>query len=172
MFIQRFNLTMPLRRARLLLFVSIATWCALIVAPALLRSVDAASPVTSTLYRAFSHVCHQNDARSLHVAGSPLAVCERCSAIYLGFLIGVGIGFSIGSPQPGRLLRWWMVAIVPMLTDVTLEVLGLSPGFTASRLGTGGLFGFVAAAILSPLAVAAIRELTANPRTLFTRSSA
>jgi uncharacterized membrane protein len=126
-------------------------WCAAIVTVPLagaagIHSVDGG-------YAFFSHVCHQFDSRTLHIAGYPMAVCARCSAIYLGFFIGVLL-----SPTLSRRLRlapgWsWAIAVVPMLFDVGADTLGIHPSDFLTRLSSGGFFGVIAALILTPLLV-------------------
>ena len=50
-----------------------------------------AAPVwnMAPLYMFFSIICHQQPARSWTIAGEPLAVCIRCTAIYFGFFAGL-----------------------------------------------------------------------------------
>jgi uncharacterized membrane protein len=65
-------------------------WCAVLFLPPLLASEVAYFPqLSDALYRMFSKICHQDDARSFHLLGHKLAVCIRCSSIYLSFLFGV-----------------------------------------------------------------------------------
>src|SRR5687767_6864982 len=40
---------------------------------------------SSAVYGAFGRVCHQIPERSFHVVGQPLAVCARCTGLYVGF---------------------------------------------------------------------------------------
>jgi len=65
-------------------------WCAVLFLPPLLASEVAYFPqLSDALYRMFSKICHQDDARSFHLLGHKLAVCIRCSSIYISFFVGV-----------------------------------------------------------------------------------
>lgn len=68
-------------------------WCLAIVAAPLFE--------IGFLYRLFSTICHQLPDRSWFLQGHPLAVCIRCSAIYLGFLTALVVRL----PSSTRLLR-------------------------------------------------------------------
>ena len=68
------------RRSRAVVLAGSAMWCLLIIA--------APAFDMPTIYRFFSIVCHQDPHRSWYLAGEPLAVCIRCTCIYLGFFIG------------------------------------------------------------------------------------
>ncbi len=64
-------------------------WCgAIVLAPAFAAWQSLPPWVSSLLYRFFDPVCHQIDGRSFHLLGFPLAVCSRCSSVYLAFLAG------------------------------------------------------------------------------------
>ena len=79
-------------------------------------------------------VCHQLTERSFHVSGHQLAVCARCTGIYVGAAIAlVWQAFvydanrrnrhaSIGVVQ-ARL--WLLLGAVPTLVTVTMEMGGL-----------------------------------------------
>jgi len=41
------------------------------------------------IYAIFTPFCHQSPERCFFLWGYPLAVCSRCTGIYLGFLLGV-----------------------------------------------------------------------------------
>ena len=120
-----------------------AAWCALIVVAPAASSSAGFVAFGGILYAFFSPLCHQIDARSFHLFGGPLAVCGRCSAIYFGFLCGtVAYPFAsslIRGGRPGRMFL--LVAVVPMLLDVVLEVSGLHESSNALRAVTGAWFG-------------------------------
>jgi uncharacterized membrane protein len=134
-----------------LLLVGVLLWCFLIVTPPLWLLLNPSSPeIADSFYRSFSVICHQYDSRSLHIEGHKLAVCGRCSAIYFGFLAGVFAVRFLSRPLISRGLAWWILAATPMVIDVALDSMGFSASTTATRLVTGGIFGVIAAFILTP----------------------
>src|ERR1041384_3751425 len=69
------------------------------------------------IYGSFSAVCHQLPERSFHLLGFPLAVCARCTGIYLGALTGLLLYPSVRRLKDETMpARWWLVAAaVPVL---------------------------------------------------------
>jgi uncharacterized membrane protein len=119
-----------------------------------------------TLYQPFHTICHQLTERSIHVLGTPLAVCMRCSAIYFGFLFGTILylpmrSFGVLITERRVLL---IVSILPLLADVVLDVLGVHASTGATRLMTGSLFGAVVPFYIIPAAQEATQELLAASR--------
>ena len=90
-------------------------------------------------YLIFSPFCHQISSRSFHLWEVQLAVCCRCTGIYLGLLLGI-IFFIIFSPKISQLA---LVPILIMVGDGLANWLGLvsSPSWLRFTLGLG--FGFV-----------------------------
>lgn len=134
-----------------LLLLACGAWCALIVTPAVLP-LQLASPI----YKMLGAVCHQFDSHSLHLFGGKLGVCARCSAIYFGFFLGFLI---IGQRQVSSRISprlWIVLAALPMLIDVLLNATGLHASTTATRLLSGGCFGFAMGTLLAPVIVEAI----------------
>ena len=135
-----------------LLVAGVLLWCLLLVAPPLLMLTGTTyAPLADTIYKSFSPVCHQYDSHSLHIGGNKLAVCARCSAVYVGFLVGVllfRVPVRKGIPRP---LAAWIIACAPMVADVMLDSLGWHASSLVTRLITGGWFGLCAAMILTPL---------------------
>ena len=104
------------------------------------------------LYAVFDPVCHQIAARSFHAWGEPLAVCHRCSGLYLGFALGIAC-WPFAPGAAARLLdrpRWIVAFAAPLALDAVL----LS-NVAASRFGTG----LVAAFPVALLALAAAAQL-------------
>ncbi len=134
-------------------------WCILLVVPPLAASAGASS-LAHYLYNVFSTICHQYDSRSLHIFGHKLAVCARCSGIYVGFFAGILIApLLYAKKKITNTFRLLVVAAVPMVLDVTLDVVGLQASTLATRLFTGSFFGVVAALVLTPIIEEAISEL-------------
>jgi uncharacterized membrane protein len=102
--------------------------------------------------RCFASVCHQMPGRSPHIGGVPIAVCDRCSGIYLGLVLGVlatGWGRSLWAAL-GRHGRYVLLgALVPLGIDWVGPLLGLWSNGPISRALTGLLFGIVAASYVT-----------------------
>ena len=132
-------------------------WGALIIAalaaPLLLsRSFATAAFFT---YLPFSFVCHQMPERSFSLMRHPLAVCHRCSGIYLGFFLGTLLS-SFLFRIPRRLWRSCVLSAAALLAlDALLPVTGIWSGFWLCRFLTGLIFGIVAA----PFAVIGLDEI-------------
>ena len=147
------KIRLPVRRSPLYFAVAAAVllWCAALVAIPLARAAGF-SPAADG-YAFFSHICHQEDARSLHIAGYPIAVCARCSAIYFAFFAGVLLSPFLSRRMRMRAAWFWLAAIIPMLLDVGADLLGIHASNLFTRLGSGGWFGVIAATILTPILV-------------------
>ena len=106
----------------------------------------------SLLRQSFAPVCYQMPSRSLHIDGSPIAICDRCSGIYLGLLVGVSVarwGHRLWRVL-GRHGRFLLLgSLVPLGVDWSAPVLGLWHNGPISRVLTGLLFGIVAASFVT-----------------------
>lgn len=96
----------------------------------------------------FSPACHQLPARSPHLDGVQLAVCDRCLGIYIGAFVGVLLA---GGLRPvwswlGEAGRYLLLgALIPLGVDWIAPLVGLWSNTPVSRGTTGALFGLVAA---------------------------
>src|SRR5919108_3827467 len=72
------------------ILAAITLWCFAIFFPAAAAAVGGGAVrwASGGAYQFFSRICHQADERSFHVFGAKLAVCARCTGVYVGFLIG------------------------------------------------------------------------------------
>jgi uncharacterized membrane protein len=137
---------------RLALTLATLGWAALIVlAPAweaaAAAGVQPARSIAASIVRlAGAQVCHQRPERSFHLHGRPLAVCGRCTGLYVSGALGL-LAVSarrrriptagrrlVASPTwwPERLdgrTRWLATAAAPTLLTWALEVAGVwNPG--------------------------------------------
>ena len=130
------------RRSYSILLSLVALWCGMIVLAPLLQGTSESA--SSLIYKFFSRICHQLDERSFHVAGAKFAVCIRCSSIYFAFFAGLAfypfVKGLMNRATPG--LRWLFFASIPMFLDVFLSLTGIHTSTDATRLVTGGIFGF------------------------------
>ena len=116
--------------------------------------------VASALYYLFLPLCHERPDRSFAWMGHRLAVCNRCTGIYLGALLGilafpffVSLTNGVLTPDaraktPRRIFLFAALALVAL--DVGLDWLGLRSNTPVSRFLTGGICGIVAAFYLLP----------------------
>ncbi len=157
-----------LKRARqiyALTLVVVVIWLGLIVAaPLLLAHHDHLSALV--IYQSFAALCHQLPERSFHVFGCPLAVCARCTGIYLGFLCGL-IVYPCwrrldDETMPER--RWLLLAAAPMLIDVTGNALGVFANSLTSRTMTGLIAGAAGAFYLLRGLIACVSPDSGNRR--------
>ena len=138
------------RRVRLL-------WCALLVGTSSLFVLALLPPflpveMQSVVRQCFASVCHQWPSRSPQIGGVPIALCDRCSGVYLG-LVG-GVAATGWGRFPWRTLgghgRYLLLgAVVPLGLNWIGPVLGLWGNGPLSRALTGLLFGGVAASYVA-----------------------
>jgi uncharacterized membrane protein len=122
----------------------------IVAAPLFLAHGD--EPLARGIYHSFSSVCHQIPERAFHLAGHPLAVCARCTGLYLGLAAGILL-FPLVRPlrttaTPARF--WLFVAAAPTVIDFSLGFLGVWQNTHLSRFVTGALLGAVAALFIVP----------------------
>lgn len=98
----------------------------------------------------FAPACHQLPGRSPMIGEVPIALCDRCTGIYLGGVLGVlmgGWGRVLGRPLPVSSRYMLLASLIPLGLDWIGPVLGLWPNEPWSRAATGLFFGGVAASI-------------------------
>lgn len=124
----------------------VALWCAGFITAPLITSEE----TREFLFRLYSVVCHQFNSRSFHLMGEPFAVCIRCSAIYVGFLLTLIALRSSGFLRRAEYNTLVLLAVtsLPMAIDGLLSLFGLYQATEVSRLITGTLFGIGMALLL------------------------
>lgn len=149
---------------RIVLFSSLI-WCLLIFSPPIASYLHVPSFANFT-YEFFSRICHQLDSHSVHLSDAKLAVCARCLAIYLGFLLSVFLfPFFCKNGLPARWKLYsrstllLLFSVLPLLLDVTLDLTSIHESTLATRLTTGGLLGFVLPFVLLPAADEVFKEI-------------
>ncbi|MCZ6776500.1 MAG: DUF2085 domain-containing protein [Ignavibacteria bacterium] len=144
-----------------------AAWCAaLFLAPIIAASSGPFVPVGTIFYQFFHGICHQIDGRSFHVFGQPVAVCSRCSAIYLAFLAGTILYPTVRrigqKASPARTVL--VISVLPMLLDVFAGFLGVHEITNLTRSITGAIFGAVLPFFVIPIATEAFSQLLFSPQ--------
>lgn len=148
-----------LRAIYLVLLTGTIAWdLALFAAPWFWRS---GHPVwASGVYLIFSPICHQRPERSFFLWEHPLAACQRCTGIYLGFLVGVlifpfitrSLRVTTKRVDPANIPNRWglLAAMFLVAADVGSEFLGIRHTTLLSRFLTGAICGIVAPFYLLP----------------------
>ncbi len=150
---------MPERLPFFLLLGFTSLWCIGFYAAPIITS----EAIASVLYALYHPVCHQLPEHSFQIHGGALAVCARCTALYTSFLIGIiGCTFLHTWNFSFTSHRYYIILLaVPMVVDVAASWITGYSSTIASRVVSGGLFGFGAALLLVPMFIEAIHQLTA-----------
>lgn len=142
---------------RALLTSAALGWAALIVLAPLWDAAPSGAghgirPALASIVRlAGAQVCHQRPERSLHLSGRPLAVCGRCTGLYVSGALGLLLVSASRRRRPGpsasrTLPAWWpagldvragwlVLAGLPTLLTWLLEVAGVwNPGTSLRAL--------------------------------------
>jgi uncharacterized membrane protein len=108
--------------------------------------------LAATIYHSFGLLCHQIPERSFFIAGNKLAVCSRCTGIYLGFTITVLLYPLLKSLRrtdlPPR--KWLIAAAIPLVVDFSLTIFGIWENTHSTRFATGVLIGSVGVFYVMP----------------------
>jgi len=133
------------RLLAVLLTLAASSWSAAIFLAPLAR---ASLPVAATIVDlTASFVCHQRDERSFHLQGEPLAVCGRCTGLYLAGALGALAAWFGRARLPASTRRLILLAAVPTAATFAVEWIGFAnPGNTvraAAALPLGGAAGWL-----------------------------
>ncbi len=113
----------------------------------------------------FSAVCHQLPERTLHIDHVSIAVCHRCSGIYLGLVVMV-LCFPV--VRGLAILSSWAAALLAMSLGVLAfdwlaPYLGIVENTPLSRFGTGLFFGCMAGYYLARVILSRRNVLQPGP---------
>jgi uncharacterized membrane protein len=152
-------------RLHFIVVVLSALWCAAILGPPLLKHAGE-KKLAEAGYSMFSKVCHQNEARSLHLEGEKFGVCARCTGVYFGFLLAAIIQLVVRTSRSKKARRQiFFISVAPMALDVLLNDIGILASTTASRLATGGFFGAAITWFVLPLFIEACLQIIDRSKT-------
>ena len=130
-----------------------ALWClAFTCVPFLAKGNTTMQILSAGMACFFSPICHQVPERSFYIAGQPLAVCMRCTAIYGGFLLGVIVypyirGFHAMRMPPKSIL---LLGTVPTVCEYILFHLIWRLDLPWLRIIAGLILGITAAFYVIP----------------------
>lgn len=141
---------MPARAIVGMLAAAAVGWFALVVlAPSLPPAVAA------LVYAAGGLICHQLPERSFHWHGAQLAVCARCTGIYLGACGAAVLAplppatYARWTSPPVRVARLLTGAALPMVATVLFEWAGWWFPSPMTRAATGVLLGGAGALVVA-----------------------
>ncbi len=106
--------------------------------------------LSAAAYAFFSHICHQDPARSFWIFGAPLAVCARCLGIYAGALGGARVRTDRRTAATALLL-----AVVLNAADVVTEFAGFHGNLMPARF----LLGFALGAAITGVLIASDKKM-------------
>jgi uncharacterized membrane protein len=121
---------------------------AVVLAPLAMTSpIPAIARAAVAVYAAGGAVCHQRPERSFHIHGRQLAVCARCTGLYVSALAGGLFALMLGAVSiPSARARLWLgIAALPTLLTVALELAGWAFPSNTTRLVSALPLGAIAA---------------------------
>jgi len=122
-----------------------------LIAAAPLLSHFKQETASSIVYQMFSASCHQQPERSFNLLGHKLAVCARCTGIYVGVSISSLAYMLLKKGQCSKTsIKWPLLAALPLAADWLGQHLGIWTGWNTLRFATGLLLGIAIPAYIIP----------------------
>jgi uncharacterized membrane protein len=117
------------RRVALFLTCAAILWVAAILFAPVAHAHHLAGRLPDTIRIAGALVCHQRAERSFEIAGAPMPVCARCTALYVSGALGALAAWLTIPQTPRRTRAAILAAAVPTIATVVVEWAGLmQPG--------------------------------------------
>ena len=117
------------RRVALFLTCAAIFWVAAIFFAPVAHARHLGGRVPDTIRMAGALVCHQRVERSFEIAGAPMPVCARCTALYVSGSLGALAAWLTIPLMPRRTRNAILAAAVPTMVTVVVEWAGLmQPG--------------------------------------------
>ncbi len=138
--------------------LAVGLYAALPLLAPILVAVGLAFPAR-LIYFVYRFNCHQMPSRSFFIFGSQMAYCQRCTASYTSILIG-GLLFALGRERIKPLpWKFYLLALVPMAIDGTLQLFGLHESNWWLRTISGALFGGASVWLFYPYVDVAMKDV-------------
>lgn len=95
----------------------------------------------SFIYSVGDRLCHQKVERSLILNGNQMPFCTRCTAIWLGIVIGLGLALFFKIKLDGKFMVFIIFAFIPLAIDGVGQLVELWESTNLIRATTGILTG-------------------------------
>lgn len=111
-------------------------------------------------YIFYSKTCHQLDSRSFFFLGQKVAVCSRCTSVYIAFTFAVLI-YPVFKNKENKLPPIWLLIIASglLLLDAGFDILDIFKNTFLSRIITGSIIGFLLPFYLIPGTINFVNEI-------------
>jgi uncharacterized membrane protein len=100
-------------------------------------------PPWNAVYSIGDRLCHQRAERSFFINGNQMPFCSRCTAIWLGFVVGLGLMIFLKIELTEKFLLLILLGIIPIGIDGVGQQIGLWESTNIIRVTTGLLTGIV-----------------------------
>ena len=97
----------------------------------------------NAIYSCGDRLCHQKAERSFFLNGNQMPFCSRCTAIWVGFAIGLGIMVFYTIKLDKKFLYLIIIGLVPIGIDGVGQLLKFWVSNNITRLITGLLIGII-----------------------------
>lgn len=135
-----------------------------------LLEAGASPSVGAFLFRLYGAACHQRPERSFFLLGHQMSFCHRDLALY-GAIFFAGLAYgAFGRRWRPLPLRWFLLAIAPIVVDGGGQLIGLWESTWWSRVLTGAPAGAAAVALGYPYLERAFRQARAAIEANFSRA--
>lgn len=138
------------------LILSIGLWNLLIILPPFIKSF--LPDISNLIYSSFHHICHQYESRSIFINNEKLAVCARCSGIYMGFFVGLLL-LKYFKVTIEKFLLFFLIASLPLMIDVSFNFLSIYTSNITTRTISGLIFGILSSIVLYKTISEAFKEI-------------
>lgn len=109
------------------------------------------------VYGSGDRLCHQQAARSLFLNGNQMPFCSRCTAIWLGIALGLGLMVVFTLELTTTVVSVILLSLIPIGVDGVGQLLGFweSSNLVRSITGlfTGGVCGVALGIIIDELSI-------------------
>ena len=95
------------------------------------------------IYATGDILCHQKVERTIMFNGNQMPFCSRCTAIWIGLVIGLGAMIFYRIPLDEKFIVLMVLCMIPIAIDGLGQLVQLWESSTASRIITGLLIGTI-----------------------------